>query len=268
MQYDPIKNFLGRFFSGPAFIRKIFYFLLDLLLLRTWHVKKALRRISSVYPGEARVLDAGCGFGQYSWRMKRMNASWHIKAVDIDKERIDDCAAFFKKAGAGDISCEVMDLEKLADTGLYNVILSVDVMEHINEDGQVFRNFHRALKSEGILLISTPSDRGGSDVHGENEQSFIEEHVREGYGSDEITSKLMSAGFRNVNVSYTYGTPGSISWRLSMKYPVKMLGFSRIFFLLLPFYYLVTFPFALILNLADVSTNHKSGTGLLVTAYK
>ncbi len=268
MQYDPIKRTLGRFFSGPAFMRKLFYFLLDLLLLRTWHIKKALRKISRCYPAEATVLDAGCGFGQYSWRMKRQNPGWQIKAVDIDKERIVDCAEFFKKSGIKDIVCEEEDLVKLSDSKLYDIILSVDVMEHIKQDDQVFRNFFRALKQDGVLLVSTPSDKGGSDVHSETDHSFIEEHVRDGYGSEEITSKLREAGFRSVLTRYTYGTPGSISWRLSMKYPVKLLGLSRLFFVLLPFYYIAVFPFAMILNQIDVSTNHKSGTGLLVTAYK
>jgi SAM-dependent methyltransferase len=268
MQYDPIKKTLGRFFSGPAFMRKLFYFLLDLLLLRTWHVKKALRKISPCYPEDAYVLDAGSGFGQYSWRMKRLNRGWNITAVDIDKERVDESASFFKKAGLEDMTCQVGDLVKLSVTDLYNIILSVDVMEHIKEDTQVFGNFYRALRENGVLLISTPSDKGGSDVRKENDHSFIDEHVRDGYGTEEITSKLSNAGFKNVTASYTYGTPGSISWRLTMKYPVKLLGVSKLFFLLLPFYYIVVFPFALILNQMDVSTNHKSGTGLLVTAYK
>ena len=68
MQYEPIKRSLGRFFTGPPVMRKILYSLLDLLLLRTWHVKKALRKIARQFPGDATVLDAGSGFGQYTWR--------------------------------------------------------------------------------------------------------------------------------------------------------------------------------------------------------
>ena len=42
-------------------------------------------------------------------------------------------------------------------------------MEHIEEDVQVFKNFHQSLSEKGVLLISTPSDQGGSDVHDHNE---------------------------------------------------------------------------------------------------
>ena len=53
-----------------------------------------------------------------------------------------------------------------------------------------------------------------------------------------------------------------------MKYPILMLGKSKLFFVILPFYYLVTFPFCAILNCMDVNNNHKTGTGLLVKALK
>ncbi|TVQ95136.1 MAG: methyltransferase type 11, partial [Bacteroidetes bacterium] len=42
MQYDPIKASLGRFFNRSIFFRKVFYKLLDLLLLRAWHVHSEL----------------------------------------------------------------------------------------------------------------------------------------------------------------------------------------------------------------------------------
>jgi len=269
MQYEPIKRSLGKFFAGSLFLRKILYFLLDLLLLRTWHVKKALRKIARQFHDERNVLDAGSGFGQYTWRMSMMNKLWKIKAVDINKEQIDDCNAFFSNAGLSDrVSFSCADLTTVIDPDSYDLILSVDVMEHIEEDRLVFQNFCKSLKKNGILLISTPSDKGGSDVHGENEESFIDEHVRDGYGINDITEKLSQAGFSKIEALYTYGIPGNISWRLSMKYPVKMLNISYFFFLVLPFYYLITFPVSIILNIFDLIMTHKTGTGLLVTARK
>lgn len=269
MQYEPIKRSLGRFFDRSGFMRKTLYFLLDLLLLRTWHVKKALRKVAREYRGPAEILDAGSGFGQYTWRMSRMNSQWRIKAVDINSEQISDCTRFFDKAGVSDrVTFETLDLTKLAEYERYNIILSVDVMEHIEDDQIVFRNFFNSLKDNGILIISTPSDKGGSDVHDETEESFIDEHVRDGYGIEDISQKLQSAGFRTTRVSYTYGKPGNISWRLSMKYPIKMLNKSYLFFILLPFYYLVTYPVSVVLNFFDLRLTHKSGTGLLVTARK
>jgi hypothetical protein len=44
MQYDPVKRRLGVVFNSDPFLRKLFYHLLDLLLLRAWHIQRELRR--------------------------------------------------------------------------------------------------------------------------------------------------------------------------------------------------------------------------------
>jgi SAM-dependent methyltransferase len=269
MQYEPIKRPLGRYFTKSLFLRKILYFLLDLLLLRTWHVKRAIRKLAFHFPENAFILDAGSGFGQYTWHMSQMNSKWNIKAVDINSEQIEDCKRFFKKAGRSNrVDFVTADLTALINPDTYDIILSVDVMEHIKEDIIVFQNFYNSLHNNGYVLISTPSDKGGSDVHNDNEDSFIDEHVRDGYSKEEITEKLSRAGFRNIKVRYTYGKPGNLSWILSMKYPIQLLNISLLFLIILPIYYLFVFPFSIILNIFDLYLIHKTGTGLLIIAEK
>ena len=267
MHYDPVKEILGRQFNRHPLLRSLFYILLDILLLRSWHVRKALKKLRSLLPLSASVLDAGMGFGQYSWWMAKKNRSWKITAADIKSEQVSDCNAFFSSTGLADrVQAIEADLVKWRSDDKYDLILCVDVMEHIEEDRTVFASFCAMTNPGGFLVISTPSDMGGSDVHSENDSSFIGEHVRDGYGREEITGKLSDAGYKDVSVTYTYGTPGSIAWRLSMKYPVIMLSVSKLFFILLPFYYLAVMPFVLVLNTVDLYTLHKKGTGLLVVA--
>ena len=273
MEYDPIKRRLGNVFNRTPLLRKVFYKLLELLLLRAWHVNKELRLLrKNSFTGKISILDAGSGFGQYSWRMSRIFPGSTIKGVDVKEEQIEDCNRFFKAVGLSDkVNFEFGDLVKYNQPNSYNIILSVDVMEHIEEDELVFLNFYNSLKNKGVLLISTPSDQGGSDTHEHSHDEmhgFIEEHVRDGYGVSDITQKLQRAGFENVEVKYTYGFPGSFSWKLSMKYPILMLGVSRLFFIVLPLYYIIFYPFCAILNWLDIITTHKTGTGLLVKAYK
>lgn len=271
MQYDPIKRSLGKVFNQHPVLRKLFYQLLDLLLLRAWHIRKELRKRTHSDPEVKTILDAGSGFGQYTYRMARWFPAARIKAVDIKPEQIEDCNEFMAKAGLVDrVKFELADLTQFQETNTYDLVLSVDVMEHIEEDVQVFRNFYASMKTGGLLLISTPSDQGGSDSHDHEEgvHGFIEEHVRDGYNLGDIQRKLKSVGFSKVEARYSYGTPGKISWKLSMKYPILMLGASRIFFILLPFYYLIVYPFALVLNFFDLGIKHKCGTGLIVKAWK
>lgn len=268
MQYDPIKRSLGNVFNKHTLLRRLFYRLLDLLLLRTWHIKKEIRRWQRGKGNDIHVLDAGSGFGQYSYYLGRKHRQWNILGVDVKTEQIEDCKSFFARIGFDHVQFEYADLTAFRKDGIYDFVLSVDVMEHILEDVLVFKNLCASMKKGGMLLISTPSDQGGSDVHDHDHESFIDEHVRDGYNIREIEDKLLSAGFSRVDARYSYGLPGKISWRLSMKYPIVMLNASRIFFIVLPFYFLLTYPLAFLLNYLDVIFHHRSGTGLIVKAWK
>ncbi|HLK98845.1 MAG TPA: class I SAM-dependent methyltransferase [Hymenobacter sp.] len=269
LHYDPIKRSLGEVFNRTPLLRRLFYHLLDLLLLRTWHVHRELRQWAKGRTSEAlNILDAGSGYGQYTYWLTGISKKWQILAVDVKDEQVADSNRFFRQIGRTNAQFAVQDLVLYQEPNTFDLALSVDVMEHILEDVEVFRNIHASLKNGGMLLVSTPSDQGGSDVHGDNETSFIEEHVRDGYNIHEIQQKLRTAGFERIEACYSYGEPGQISWRLSMKYPILMLGYSRWFFVLLPFYYLLTFPLCLLLNWIDARTTHDSGTGLIVKAWK
>jgi SAM-dependent methyltransferase len=268
MHYDPIKRTLGSVFNTSPFMRKLFYALLDLLLLRAWHVHRELKLWRKGKGDDIKILDAGSGYGQHSYYLAGMNPKWEILAVDVKQEQVEDCNKFFRQVGRTNVKFEVADLTKFDMPERFDMALSVDVMEHILEDVAVFENICKSLKPGGMLLVSTPSDQGGSDVHDDGESSFIEEHVRDGYNIKEIEDKMKKAGFSKVEALYSYGTPGKISWRLSMKWPIQMVGASKIFLILLPVYFLITYPFAYLLNWMDVSQKHATGTGLIVKAWK
>jgi SAM-dependent methyltransferase len=270
MEYDPIKHSLGRVFNRHPLLRKVFYHLLDLLLLRTWHVHRAVRAwVRSRGKGPAAILDAGSGFGQYSYWLSGLSPDFRITAIDVKEEQVADCNAFFARIGRAErVHFAVDDLVQYHRDDHYQFILCVDVMEHVLEDEQVFRNYARSLLPGGMLLVSTPSDLGGSDVDHHSGESFIGEHVRDGYNAGEIRDKLLRAGFSRVETAYSYGWPGSLSWRLSMKYPMVWLSRSRAFFALLPFYYLLVYPLCYALNALDVRLSLERGTGLVVKAWR
>lgn len=268
MHYDPIKRSLGVVFNSTPALRKLFYNMLDLLLLRTWHIHRELKLWKKTAPANPQVLDAGSGFGQYSYYLTKLLPDCTILGIDVKEEQVADCNQFFQRIGKNKVKFEIGDLTKFSHPNKYDLVVCVDVMEHILEDVDVFKNYHSSMKTGGMLVISTPSDQGGSDVHEEGETSFIEEHVRDGYNIQDIQDKLRIAGFSKIHAQYSYGTPGKISWRMSMKYPMVMLNKSQLFFIILPFYYLITMPFALLLNWMDARGNHATGTGLIVKAWK
>ena len=164
MKYDPIKKVFGNAVENSPFLRKIFYALLDLMFLRSWHVRKKVREL---YPANTKmdIFDAGMGFGQYTYFMAKRFPDSKILAVDVKDEQVRDCKNFFSKCGYKNVKFEIADLITIDYNEKFDFILSVDVMEHIFEDEVVFKNFYNALRKGGKLLVNTPSDLGGSDAH-------------------------------------------------------------------------------------------------------
>lgn len=263
MQYDPIKNSLASVIRSFPFLRVLFYKLLDILFLRSWYVRRVLKDIRRRFGHNSiSILDAGTGYGQYSYFMAKKLKPNSITAVDVKEKWIEDSSLFFKSINVKDIEFKVEDLTELQYENQFDLITCIDVMEHIEKDETVFSNFFKALKKGGFLVINSPSIFGGSDVHDEGEESFIGEHFRDGYSFDDLSNKLVPLGFEIVESKYTYGKWGDLAWRLGIKYPMLLLNKSKFFFLIIPFYYLFTFWFTLILMYIDYSSDNKIGSGI------
>lgn len=269
MYYDPVKDIFASVIRRSPLLRVLFYKLLNIFFLRAWYVKRELKKIRKIYGSkEIEIYDAGTGYGQYTYFMSAHLRPNNIYAIDVKEEWIRDNKEFFKRKKIGTVSFGIEDLTRINHKNKFDLIVCVDVMEHIEDDITVFKNFYSALKAGGYVLINTPSVYGGSDVHEDDAESFIGEHARVGYSDTELKEKLSSVGFKEFYFKYSYGFWGDKAWRLIIKFPMLLLNISKLFFLVLPVYFLITFPFALIMMLLDYKMNNKVGTGITFAAKK
>ncbi len=269
MHYDPIKNIFASVIKKNPQLRILFYKILDLMFLRSWYVRRELKIIRKQFGDKKiNIYDAGSGYGQYSYFMSKNLKPCEIYSVDVKEDWITDCKEFFKSRKIENVNFGVEDLTQIIHKDRFDLIVCVDVMEHIEEDVKVFHNFWNALKKNGYLLINTPSVYGGSDVHEDDDESFIGEHARVGYSVEELESKLHPLGFKTYQSKYTYGFWGDKAWRLGIKYPIMMVNISKLFLVFLPLYYLVTFLFTFIMMFVDYKSNNKVGSGINFIAKK
>jgi SAM-dependent methyltransferase len=269
MHYDPIKDIFATILRKFPFLRIVFYKLLDLMFLRSWYVRRELFKIRNVFgKNKMTIYDAGSGYGQYTYFMTKHLMPCTIFSVDIKDQWIMDSREFFNKQKISNVDFAIEDLTKIEHKNRFDLIICVDVMEHIEEDVRVFRNFYNALKKGGYLLINSPSTFGGSDVHDEKEESFISEHARVGYSHEDLEKKLIPLGYSIYRSRYTYGFWGDKAWRLGIKYPMVMLNASKVFFIILPFYYLMALPFTFIMMNMDFLSKNKVGSGINFIAKK
>jgi len=269
MHYDPIKNVFASLIKKFPFLRIAFYKLLDLFFLRSWYVRRELINLRKVFGDKIiEIYDAGTGFGQYSYFMLKRLVPANILSVDVKENWIKDAEDFFSQIKAHNVKLKTEDLLQINHENKFDLILCVDVMEHIVEDEKAFQNFYRALKKNGYLVINSPSVFGRSDVHSDEDESFIGEHARVGYSKEELKKKLIPLGFKTYKCQYTYGFWGDKSWRLGIKYPMVLLNITKIFFIILPVYYLITFPFTLLMMVMDYIFENKIGSGINFIAQK
>jgi SAM-dependent methyltransferase len=239
------------------------------MFLRSWYVRSELKKLRKEYGRSLiSIYDAGSGYGQYSYFMSKKLAPCDIYSVDVKEDWINDCKVFFDQRKINNVSFAIEDLTKINHKDKYDIIVCVDVMEHIQEDGIVFKNFFNALKTNGYILINSPSIYGGSDVHSDEEESFIGEHARVGYSKEDLEIKLHSLGFSTFKCKYTYGFWGDKAWRLGIKYPLIISELSELFLFFLPFYYLLTLPLILIMMKLDYVFDNKIGSGINFIAKK
>lgn len=264
ISYDQVKDPLAGVIRHSAILRRLFYLVLDLLFLRSWYIRKFLRSY-----GDKRdhknwaLLDAGCGFGQYDRFILDRFKSVSITAVDVKESYLNDCRSYFSRTGRGDrIRLEKADLLTLDRKELFDMVLCVDVLEHIEEDLKALENLRESLKPGGVILIHSPSHLSAEDADDE-EGSFVDEHARSGYSRSELTGKLQTAGFEPIEAGYTYGRWGHLSWVWIVKWPMLLLNRVGLAggLLLIP-YYLVTLPIGLLLNRMDMIGLNQKGTGI------
>lgn len=269
MYYDPIKNVFAATIKRFPFLTVFFYKTLDLMFLRSWYVRRELRNLRKIFADrEISIYDAGTGYSQYSYFMAKKMTPNKIYAVDVKENWINNSKDFFASQKLNNVSFGIEDLTQINHRDRFDLILSVDVMEHIEDDVKVFRNFYEALKEGGFLIINTPSVYGGSDAHEDEDESFIGEHARIGYSFEDLEEKLGPIGFSIFRKQFTYGTWGVRAWRFGIKYPMMMLNASKLFFIVLPVYYLLTLPFTLLMMYVDYSGKNSLGAGINLIAQK
>lgn len=145
------------------------------------------------------ILDAGCGGGDYSFYFSNIFPDSQITAIDIAQSSIKKNIILQKKIGATNIKFTVQDLNKLEKMKKFDIILCIDVLEHITEQKKVLHGFYNALKPGGYLFVHMPLEKKKpvilhkylSDFH----QWEKEEHIARPLSADNFLKMLTDCGF-------------------------------------------------------------------------
>jgi len=140
--------------------------------------------LGKYFPNAQNLMEIGCGTGFVLSAIRSEYREMKLFGSEISSEGL---------AFAGDRVPEAqlfqMDARAIPFIGELDVIGAFDVLEHIEEDDQVLNQFHRALKSDGGVLITVPQH---DFLWSEADEHAC--HVRR-YSKKDLHRKLLEAGF-------------------------------------------------------------------------
>lgn len=101
-----------------------------------------------------RLLDIGCGGGLLSEPMCRLGFS--VTAVDASARNIGTARAHAEPQGlAIDYRCATAEQLEAEGAGPFDVILNMEVIEHVADPGEYLRTCARLLKPGGLMILAT-----------------------------------------------------------------------------------------------------------------
>jgi SAM-dependent methyltransferase len=165
-------------------------------------VQALLRRFIGDHSKPSRVLDAGCGTGL---NLTMLRAYGRATGVDISPVGLNLCQA------SGQRSLARVNLKRLPfHDGSFDVITSLDVLEHIDDPEAVLRELRRVLSADGVVIITLPAFK-----HLWSEHDVALSHFRR-YNRPEIEAIVRDWGFDVEHSGYffagTYPVVAMIRW--------------------------------------------------------
>jgi len=118
--------------------------------------RNIINEIGSFIKKTVSVLDIGCGAGTLSYYLAAKGNS--VKGVDLSRNAVLMARKNSKLLGLEKrMRFEVRNFPDEKISGVYDLVLLIEVIEHIRDDHKAIRQAYKLVKRGGILLISVPS---------------------------------------------------------------------------------------------------------------
>ncbi len=118
---------------------------------------RKLRVVFSILPRGARLLDVGSGEGE--WIDRALQKFDHVVGLEISQVAVDLLRERFKDNYRVEISGRtIVELSEMSgQTGTYDVVTMLDVMEHLSDVYVLLHSAYQLLRPGGIIVTTTPN---------------------------------------------------------------------------------------------------------------
>lgn len=137
------------------------------------------------------VAEVGCGHGLISILLSRKCKN--LTGYDVDQEAIVYAKALGQKLKIDNIEFRSYNGAFSPNEKTYDVVISMDVIEHVNDPMEFLKNLYKILRPEGVLIIGTPNgliaERNKCIIKGHSKFHIME------YTPNELLEFLYKSGF-------------------------------------------------------------------------
>lgn len=220
-----------------------------------------IRRILPQIPGTPEtILDAGCGRGVFTLLMAKKFSNATVCGIDIDEDRLERNREIAKQTNISNACFEAQDVSAISYKNRFDIVLSVDNLEHIEDDQKALACLARAIRENGKLILHVPAHERRWFFFKFRKNFSVPGHFRPGYTLEEIVSKVSKTDLRVIEVYHTFGFLENLSNNFSYLV-TKAEAKNKIIYALL-------FPFLNILAWVGRNARPKKGAGVFLIAEK
>ncbi len=176
-------------------------------------LERLLRRTERRSGSPLRLLDVGCGTGGTLERLRPLG-----RVVGLDLEPL--ALAFCRERGQRELVCGSATALPFAD-GAFDVVLALDVLEHIPDHEAAAREIARVLAPGGYALVTVPAYRSLWSRH-----DLALMHQRR-YRAGEVRRLLGGAGLRPGRLTYTVSAFLPVVWAVRTAQRLRPRGTVR-----------------------------------------
>jgi len=133
------------------------------------------------------------------------------------------------------LSFKCGQVENLPQRSFFDLILCVDILEHIENDLAVLKHLFDLLAAGGVLILHVPAKYRRYPVWRKHLNFDVATHVRVGYEMDEIAQKVSEAGFEIEKSTYTYGFWETLANNMSYMITKARMERKTLYSLVFPF---------------------------------
>jgi SAM-dependent methyltransferase len=220
-----------------------------------------LRRVLPVTAGSYQaILDAGCGTGVFSFELAKQHPEAEVVGVELEPVLVARANEIARRAQLANCSFREGDVTKLDFEDAFDLVVSVDNFEHVEDDVEAMRTLLHALRPGGRLVVHVPGYERRWILFGRRVNFDVPGHVRPGYKAEELVDKLQGAGFQVMTHQYTYGALETFTNNIS--YLITGADQRR------KLQYAVVFPLLLAVSYLGKSAQPRWGAGVLAVAQR